>query len=81
MLLAAAGFGWRAWELFGCYRRAVWGPIQGMGLLLLLRGDEIAALTATEAAIRTRTGTRQTYLRKARDPLHAAGWCLVWETS
>ena len=31
------------------------GRIQGMGLVLLLRGDEIAALTATEAVIRTRT--------------------------
>jgi TubC N-terminal docking domain len=31
--------GWPAWELFGCHRRAPWGRIQGMGLVLLLRGD------------------------------------------
>ena len=43
-----------------------------MGLVLLLRGDEIAALTATEAVIRTRTGARQTYRRKPHDPLHPA---------
>jgi len=75
----AAAFGWPDWELFGCHRRAPWGRIQGMGLVLLLRGDEIAALTATEAAIRTRTGAHQTYRRKPCDPLHPAERCLVWE--
>ena len=72
-------FGWPAWELFGCHRRTPWGRVQGMGLVLLLRGDEIAALTATEAAIRTGTGARQTYRRKPCDPLHSADRCLVWE--
>jgi hypothetical protein len=75
----AAALGWPAWELFGCYKRAPWGRIQGMGLVLLLRGDEIAALTATEAAIRTGTGARQTYRRKPCDPLHPAERSLVWE--
>jgi hypothetical protein len=71
--------GWPDWELFGCHRRAPWGRIQGMGLVLLLRSDEIAALTATEAVIRTPTGARQTYYRQLRDPLHPAERCLVWE--
>ena len=71
--------GWQDWELFGCQRRAPWGRIQGMGLVLLLRGRELAALTATEAVIRTRTGTHQTYRRKPSDPLHPAERCLVWE--
>jgi hypothetical protein len=71
--------GWRDWEIFGCHRRAPWGRIQGMGLVLLLRGDEIAALTESEAAIRTRTGAHQTYRRKPCDPLHPAERCLVWE--
>jgi hypothetical protein len=52
-----------------------------MGLVLLLRGDEIAALTANEAAIRTQTGARQTFRRKPCDPLHPAERCLVWELS
>ena len=39
--IQAARLGWPAWELFGCHRRAPWGRIQGMGLVLLLRGDEI----------------------------------------
>jgi hypothetical protein len=77
----AGAFGWLTWELFGCHRRAPWGRIQGMGLMLLLRGDEIAALTATEAVIRTRTGAHQTYRRKPCDPLHPAERCLVWELS
>jgi len=71
--------GWAAWELFGCHCRAPWGRIQGMGLVLLLRGHEIAALTATEAVIRTSTGAHQTYRRKPADPLHPAERCLVWE--
>ena len=75
----AAALGWPDWELFGCHRRAPWGRIQGMGLVLLLRGDEIAALTATEAVIRTRTGVQHIYRRKPRDPLHPAERRLVWE--
>jgi TubC N-terminal docking domain len=71
--------GWAEWELFGCHRRAPWGRIQGMGLVLLLQGDEIAALTATEAVIRTSTGAHQTYRRNPADPLHPAERCLVWE--
>jgi hypothetical protein len=75
----AAALDWPTWELFGCHRRAPWGRIQGMGFVLLLRGDAIAALTATEAVIRTQTGARQTYRRRLRDPLHRAERCLAWE--
>jgi hypothetical protein len=50
-----------------------------MGLILLLRGDLIAALTDSEAVIRTHTGAHQTYRRKPADPLHPAERCLVWE--
>jgi hypothetical protein len=71
--------GWPAWELFGCHRRAPWGRIQGMGLVLLLKGNEIAAMTPSEAVIRTRTGARQAYRRKPADPLLPAERCLVWE--
>jgi hypothetical protein len=71
--------GWPDWELFGCHRRAPWGRIQGMGLVVLLRGDEIAALTGTEAAVRTARGAHLTHRRKPRDPLHPAERCLVWE--
>ena len=73
--------GWPAWELLGCHRRAPWGRIEATGLVLLLHGRELAALTAAEAVIRTRTGASQTYRRKPRDPLHPAERCLVWEVS
>jgi hypothetical protein len=75
----AVALGWPAWELFGCHKRAPWGRIQGMGLLLLLRGDQLAALTASEAVIRRPSGARQTWRRKAADPLPAAERCLVWD--
>jgi hypothetical protein len=75
----AAALDWPTWELFGCHRQAPFGRIEGMGLVLLLRGDEIAALTAIEAVIRTGTGAHQTYRRKPHDPLHPAQRCLVWE--
>jgi hypothetical protein len=75
----AAALGWPAWELFGCHRRARWGRIDGMGLVLLLHGDELAALTTTEAVIRRASGAHQTWRRKQRDPLTGAERCLVWE--
>jgi hypothetical protein len=77
----AAALGWQDWEIFGCHGWAPWGRVQGMGLVLLLHGRSLAALTATEAVIRSRTGARQTYRRKPRDPLHPAERCLVWEVS
>jgi len=77
--MQAGRLGWPARELFGCHRRAPFGRIQGMGLVLLLRGRELVALTADEAVIRTATGAHQTYRRKPDDPLHPTGRCLVWE--
>jgi hypothetical protein len=52
-----------------------------MGLVLLLHGRELAALTGGEAVIPTQTGARQTYRRHPRDPLPPAERCLVWELS
>jgi hypothetical protein len=75
----AAALGWPTWELFGCHCCAPWGRIQGMGLVLLLQGDEIAALTAIEAVMRTPTGAHQTYWRRPTDPLHPSERALIWE--
>jgi hypothetical protein len=75
----AAMLGWGDWELFGCHCRAPWGRIQGMGLILLLRGSEVVALTEREAALRTSRGARQTYRRKPVDPLHPAERRLIWQ--
>jgi hypothetical protein len=75
----AAALGWQDWEIFGCHGWAPWGRVQGMGLVLLLHGRSLAALTATEAVIRSRTSARQTYRRKPCDPLDPAERCLVWD--
>jgi hypothetical protein len=77
----AAALGWPDWALFGCCRHAPWGRIQGLSLVQLLHGRELAALTAAEAVIRTRTGARQTYRRRQHDPLDPAERCLIWELS
>ena len=75
-----AALGWPGWELFGCHRRAPWGRIQGMGLVLLLHGDQLAALTASRGGDpHGPSGAHQTWRRKPRDPLHPAERCLVWE--
>jgi hypothetical protein len=75
----AASLGWHDWELFGCHRGAPWSRIDAMGLVLLLHGRDLAAMTASEAAIRTASGTCLTYRRKDGDPLHPAERCLIWE--
>jgi hypothetical protein len=77
----AAALGWPAWEVFGCDRRASWQRLGAMGLVLLLRGKDVVALTADEAVIRTATGAHQTYRPKSRNPLHPGERCLVWELS
>jgi hypothetical protein len=74
----AAALGWPTWELFGCHHCAPWGRIQGMGLVLLLQGDELAALTAAEAVVRIPTGAHQTYRRRPTDPLHPSERALIW---
>ena len=72
-------FGWQDWELFGCHRQAPWHRIQGLGLVPLLQGNTIVALTSSEAAVRTRTGATLTFRRKQTDPLYPAERCLIWE--
>jgi len=71
--------GWQNWELWGCHRRKPWGATHGLGLVLLLGGDELVAMTETAAVIRTATGNRQTYRRTFRHRLHASERCLIWE--
>ena len=74
----AARLGWPAWALWGVHREvpAAW---RGRELVALLHGRRVIALTAGEAAIRTPDGKVQTYRRPARDPLHPAERCLLWE--
>ena len=71
--------GWLGWELWGCCRRKPWGAIDGLGLVLLLGGHELVAMTDTLAVIRSPTGNCQRSHRKPRDPLHSSERALIWE--
>jgi hypothetical protein len=75
----AHGLGWQTWELFGCHSRKPWGAIHGMGLVLLLGGDELVAMTESETVMRSANGNHQRYYRKSRDPLHPSERTLIWE--
>jgi len=71
----AAALGWGPYDLFGCDRDRPFARIDQAGLLWLLNGDKLIALTEDAATIETRTGARQTYRRKPNDP----GRVLAWE--
>ena len=71
----AAAMGWGAHDLFGCDRDRPFARIDQAGLLWLLNGGRIIALTTKTAMIERHTGTRQTLRRKAAE----AGQVLVWE--
>jgi hypothetical protein len=72
----ALALGWTAADLFGCDRRAPWHRLDRAGLVLLIGGHEIVELTATDAALRTSSGSVLRYRRRppARPPV-----ALLWE--
>jgi hypothetical protein len=71
----AAALGWGPLDLFGCDRDGPFARIDQAGLLWLLSGDRLLALTENTATIATKTGERQTYRRKPSEP----GRVLAWE--
>jgi hypothetical protein len=75
----AAVLGWRDWQVWGVHRRAPWHRLEGRGLVPALQGDKIGALTETEALFVKPSGTRLTFLRRIRDPLHPSQRTLLWE--
>jgi hypothetical protein len=70
-----AALGWGPYDLFGCDRDRPFARIDHAGLLWLLDGDKLVALTENTATIERRTGARQTYRRKPNTP----GRVLAWE--
>jgi hypothetical protein len=64
----AAALGWHLLDLFGCDRERPLARIDHAGLLWLLDGRKLIALTATTATIEARTGSRQTYYRASVAP-------------
>jgi hypothetical protein len=71
----AAALGWGPYDLFGCDRDRPFARIDQTGLLWLLNGDKLVALTENSAIIESPSGARQTYRREPSPP----GRVLVWE--
>lgn len=71
----ATALGWGPYDLLGCDRGRPFARIDQAGLLWLLNGNKLVALTEDTAGITTPTGARQTYRRKPDQP----GRVLAWE--
>ena len=74
----ADAFGWRPLDLFGCDHERPFARLDHAGLLWLLNGRNLVALTADTATIETPTGGRQTYYRR---PVEVGRVVLAWELS
>src|SRR4051812_3680255 len=73
----ASQLGWTAVALFGCDRAKPFARLDRAGLLWLLDGRRIVALTDDTAAIETPGGGRLTYYR--RTPSQDANAMAVWD--
>jgi hypothetical protein len=62
---AAVALGWGPYDLFGCDRERPFARIDDLGLLWLLDGGRLLALTANTATIKTSNGSILTYRRRA----------------
>jgi hypothetical protein len=71
----AAALGWGPLDLFGCDRDRPFARIDQAGLLWLLNGCKLIALSENTATVETLTDARQAYRRRPREP----GCVLVWE--
>jgi hypothetical protein len=73
----ASALGWGPYDLFGCDRDRPFARIDCAGLLWLLNGDRLLALTEQTATIETRTGARQTFRRKPAELSRVLAWELA----
>jgi hypothetical protein len=73
----AAALGWTAIDLFGCDRDRPYARTDQAGLLWLLEGARLVALTENTATIEMPTGARQIWRRRARKPGRVLPWELV----
>jgi hypothetical protein len=71
----AEALGWGPLDLFGCNRDKPFARISQAGLLWLLEGRKLLALTRDTAAIAAHSGGKLTYYRR----LLEAGGVLAWE--
>ena len=68
--------GWTVFDLFGVHPVKPWVRFDHMGLVPLLNGARVIALSDLEAVIEKSSGARLTYRRRAMAPEEA---CLIWE--
>ncbi len=68
--------GWDTPDLFGVHNEAPHARFDGMGLVPLLDGRPIVAITKDSAVITVASGGVQIYRRRATWP---EGCCLIWE--
>jgi hypothetical protein len=73
----AASLGWTALDLFGCDDTRPLARLDQAGLLWLLNGSRLVALSAATAVIRTHTGARHTWQRRPSGPGRVLAWELV----
>ena len=74
----AAELGWGSFDLVGCNRTKPFARIDRQGLLWLINGRELAAMTADTAAITTsNSGGLPYYRRRDRAPGDALAWELA----
>ena len=73
----AAALGWGPIDLFGCDDDRPFARIDAAGLLWLLHGERVVALTQEAAVIETASGARQTYRRKPDTPGRVLPWQLA----
>jgi hypothetical protein len=59
----AVALGWTDADLFGCDDIRPYARIDRMGLVWLLNGRRVVAVTADTAAIETESGTQMTFRR------------------
>ena len=71
----AASLGWGSHDLFGADRDRPFARIGECGLLWLLNGDRLVALSENTATIERRAGAQHTWRRKTSEP----GRVLAWE--
>jgi len=71
----AVALGWGPLDLVGCDGARPFARIDKSGLLWLLRGDRLIAMTENTATVEAPTGARQTWRRKPAEP----GRVLAWE--
>ncbi len=68
--------GWTGLDLFGVHRERPWVRFDCMGLVPLLNGAKVVALSDTEAVIEKPSGARLTFRRHGQVPDEV---CPVWE--